>query len=75
MGIHGMFQNFSCPQQHLPQRNQTETLCSIEKFATIKTVEENVVDDSIALIVEHSDFVMVEMPAVRHNLAHNLAPL
>ena len=75
MGIHGVFQKFSCSLQYLPQRNQTVPLCSIEKFATVETIQENIIDDSIALIVEHSDFVMVEMPAVAHNVAHNLEPL
>ena len=76
MGIHGVFQKFSYSQQYLPQRNQTLELCSIEKFATVETVQENIIDNSIALIVElHSDFVMAEMPAMAHDVAHNLAPL
>ena len=71
MGVHDAFYNFNRPLQHLPQQNQAVTLCTIEKFATVEAVQENIIDDSVALIVQHNDYVMVEMPPV----ARDLAPL
>ena len=64
MGIYDAFHNFNCPLQHLPQQNEPVTLCTIEKFATVEAVQESVVEDSIALIIQHSDFVVIEMPTV-----------
>ena len=66
-GIYDVFENCSYPPEHLPQQNRNVTLCTIEKFATVEAVQENVIDNSIALIVQHNDFVVVEIPAVAHN--------
>ena len=74
-GVYNVFRNIHCPSQNLPQQNQSVTLCTIEKFATVEEVQESIIDDSIALIIEHSDFVVVEMPPVADNVAHNLTLL
>ena len=67
MGIFDAFHNFNRPLQHLPQQNEPVILCTIEKFATVEAVQESVVEDSIALVIQHSDFVIIEMPTVANN--------
>lgn len=66
MGVHGAFYNFNSTLQLLPQQNKSVILSTIEKFAEVVAVRENIVDESIALIIVHrNDFVMVEVPPVR----------
>ena len=71
--IRTIFQNKSNnPSKFFNCQQNNTVLCTAEKFATVDTVWKSVVNDSIALIIEHNEsFELLEMSG----LARNLAPL